>query len=129
VACGGSGALSDGQGPINRTKWSQRTNWTVGDFTVGYNWRHLSGVQEEPGGPSFLAAFSTIKAYDYLDLSATWNFNKMLRLSVAINNLTDKKPPLVGNTIGSTTANSGNTFPQTYDTIGRFYSLGLGLKF
>jgi outer membrane receptor protein involved in Fe transport len=129
VACGGSGALSDGQGPINRTKWSQCTNWTVGDFTVGYNWRHLSGVQEEPGGPSFLAAFSTIKAYDYLDLSATWNFNKMLRLSVAVNNLTDKKPPLVGNTIGSTTANSGNTFPQTYDTIGRFYSLGLGLKF
>ena len=41
----------------------------------------------------------------------------------------DKKPPEVGNQIGSTGANSGNTFPQTYDTIGRFFTVGASVKF
>ena len=32
-------------------------------------------------------------------------------------------------TIGTTSANSGNTFPQTYDTIGRFYNFGVNVRF
>lgn len=126
VACG---TVSAGAGPISRVKWSQRTNWSIGDFTVGYNWRHLSAVTEEPGGDKFLEAFSTIKAYDYVDLAASWNVNKTLRIGLAVNNAFDKAPPAVGNTIGTTGANSGNTFPQTYDVIGRAYSLSANLKF
>lgn len=126
VACG---AVSAGEGPVHKIKWNQRTNWSMGDYTVGYNWRHLSAVTEEPGGTNFLPAYATIKSYDYVDLSASWNVNKMLRLSLAINNAFDKKAPEVGNTIGTTSANSGNTFPQTYDVIGRYYSIGASLKF
>lgn len=126
VACG---AVSDGSGPIGRVKWSQRTNWSVGPFSVGYNWRHLGEVIEEPGAPNFLAAYSTIKAYDYVDLSATWEATKYLRVGLAVNNAFDKQPPQVGNTIGTTGANAGNTFPQTYDVIGRAYSLSVNLKF
>jgi outer membrane receptor protein involved in Fe transport len=44
-------------------------------------------------------------------------------------NLFDKKPPVVGNTIGTTSGNSGNTFPQVYDVVGRSYSLGATMKF
>lgn len=126
VACG---TVSEGSGPISKTKWNQRTNWSFGDFAVGYNWRHLSAVTEEPGGASFKAEFSTIKDYDYVDLAATWNVNKTLRVGLAINNAFDKSAPLVGNTIGTTGANSGNTFPQTYDVIGRSYSFTANLKF
>ena len=126
VACG---TVSAGAGPMSRVKWAQRANWSVGDFTVGYNWRHLSAVTEEPGAPNFLPAFSTIKDYDYVDLSATWTVNKTLRIGLAVNNAFDKAAPNVGNTIGTTGANSGNTFPQTYDTIGRYYSLSANLKF
>ena len=53
----------------------------------------------------------------------------MLRIGLAVNNAFDKSAPAVGNTIGTTGANSGNTFPQTYDTIGRYYSLSANLKF
>ncbi len=47
-------------------------------------------------------------------------FNAEVNLSVA--NLTNKKAPVVGNTIGDTTQNSGNTFPNFYDAIGRFFT-------
>jgi len=35
----------------------------------------------------------------------------------------------VGNTAGSTSANSGNTFPATYDPLGRRFTAGARIKF
>jgi hypothetical protein len=48
---------------------------------------------------------------------------------MAINNVTNLMPPMVGNTIATTTTNSGNTFPQWYDVVGRAYTLGVQMKF
>ena len=36
---------------------------------------------------------------------------------------------VVGNTIGSTTFNSGNIYPSTYDALGRRYAVSAKLKF
>jgi iron complex outermembrane recepter protein len=126
IACG---TISEGEGPIHKTKWNQRTSWAIKDFVFSYNWRHVSAVTEEPGGTNFLPAYSSIKAYDWFDFAMLWNISKNIRLNLSINNLFDKKPPAVGNTIGTTTANSGNTFPQSYDVIGRYYTLGASVKF
>jgi outer membrane receptor protein involved in Fe transport len=52
-----------------------------------------------------------------------------LRLTLTVDNLFDKEPPVVGNTVGSTAFNSGNTYPTTYDAIGRRYRLGVNLRF
>lgn len=125
VACGG---------PTYKRKFNQRTTWTVGDFNVGYNWRHVSAVEVEPlAHPSatvrFLPAFSKIDAYNYVDLSAVWNATKNVRLNLSVVNAFDKRPPIVGSTIGSTGTNSGNTFPQYYDVIGRYVTLGATVKF
>jgi iron complex outermembrane receptor protein len=124
IACGN--AFGE---PNFKYKFNQRTAWSVGDFRIGYNWRRLSAVIEEPGGTSFLESFARIKAYDYVDLDAAWNVSKNLRVSLSVANLFDKKAPNVGNTIGTTSGNSGNTFPQVYDVVGRYYSLGATLKF
>lgn len=120
VACGA---------PNYKQKFSQRTAWNMGDFNVGYNWRYVSKVTEEPGGTNFLPAYSSINAYSYVDLSATWQVMKNVRLNLSVNNAFDKKPPEVGNTISTTSANSGNTFPQNYDAIGRYWTVGATLKF
>lgn len=127
VACGNLNGTATGFMP--KTKFTQRATWMLGDFTVGYNWRHVGKMVEEPGGPAFLPAYSTIKAQDYVDLSGSWAFNKNLRFNLSVNNAFDKKAPNVGNTIGTTTANSGNTFPQVYDVVGRYFVLGATLKF
>jgi outer membrane receptor protein involved in Fe transport len=44
-------------------------------------------------------------------------------------NIFDKDPPFVGNTAGSTSANSGNTFPATYDPLGRRFAASARIKF
>lgn len=120
VACGG---------PTYKRKFNQRTTWTMGAWSVGYNWRYVSGVIEEPGGTDFLPAFAKIDAFNYVDLSAVWNVSKMLRLNLSVNNLANKKPPIVGGSIGTTSTNSGNTFPQYYDAVGRYITFGASLKF
>ena len=120
VACGG---------PIYKRKFNQRTTWTIGAWSLGYNWRYVSAVIEEPGGTDFLPAFASIKAYHYVDMSAAWNVNKMVRLQVSVNNVANQRPPIVGGTIGTTTTDSGNTFPQYYDAIGRYVTFGATLKF
>ncbi|MFC0136269.1 TonB-dependent receptor domain-containing protein [Massilia eurypsychrophila] len=120
VACGA---------PNYKRKFNQRTNWNVGAFSLGYNWRYVSAVTEEPGGTNFLPAYSAIDAYHYVDMSGAWKVNKNLRVTVSINNLANKKPPIVGGTIGSTGTNSGNTFPQNYDVVGRYITFGASLTF
>lgn len=120
VACGG---------PIYRRKFNQRTTWTVGTWSVGYNWRYVSAVSEEPGGTDFLPAFARIGAYHYVDMSAVWNVSRMIGLNVSANNVANKSPPIVGGSIGTAATNSGNTFPQYYDAVGRYVTFGATLKF
>jgi len=115
-------------GPTAKMKWSQRTTWSMGDFTAGYNWRHL-GKSSIQGAPATLPQFASIKAFNYVDLSFAWQATKNLRMSLAINNAGDLAPPILGANVGTTATNSGNTFPQWYDVVGRAYSLGATLKF
>ena len=51
------------------------------------------------------------------------------QLSLGITNVTDEDPPIVGNEHGSTSFNSGNTYPGTYDTLGQVFTVGLNVKF
>ena len=52
-----------------------------------------------------------------------------IRATLSIANLFSEEPPVVGSGIGPTASNNGNTFPQTYDALGRYYTLGLNLRF
>jgi outer membrane receptor protein involved in Fe transport len=55
--------------------------------------------------------------------------NEHFDLTFTVINLFDKKPPVVGNTAGTTSQNSGNTFPSTYDPLGRRFAAGARIKF
>ncbi len=114
--------------------WNLRTTVTLPSETdISLLWRHLSSVSVEPadqGGPAnIFEDFRTIPAYDAFDLSLQQRLNDMARVTFTVSNLLDKDPPIVGNTIGATAYNSGNTYPSTYDAIGRRYSIGLNLTF
>lgn len=84
---------------------------------------------EDPGGCVVDPAFRSFKAEHYFDLTARWNINDNVTFTVAVQNLLDNTPKVVGNTIGSTTYNSGNTYPSTYDALGRRYAASVKLKF
>ena len=128
--------------------WSQRTTLSFDKIDVSLLWRHLSSMEQEPldvidGGAFFNGTigasvlgvggqtvnFGKIKAYDYFDLSTRLNASENLTITLSVQNLLDKAPPVTGNNAGSTTYNSGNTFPSTYDSLGRRYAVTAKLRF
>ncbi len=111
------------------TRFSQRSLWKFSDYQFSYTWRHVSAIEVEPNSGTWVPAFSKVPAYNYLDLAAVWQATKSLKLTLTVNNATNKQPPVVGNDIASTSTNGGNTFPAAYDTVGRYFTLGAALKF
>lgn len=124
-------------GPVSQDRWVQRTTWATGDWEFSYRWRHLSSTEITPedladsdtaGGlldPDSLS----IDSYDYFDLAAVWEPTDFLRLTASVTNVTDQDAPFVFTTTGSTAGNSGNTYPASYDVLGRVWTLGVRAKF
>ena len=85
---------------------------------------HIGGSQVQKGSETaYLADYAKIKPYNYLDLNASWQALKFLKLSLTVNNALDKQPPFTGTGVGNGTYNFGNTFPSMYDVIGRRYTM------
>jgi iron complex outermembrane recepter protein len=124
-------------------QWTQRTTLTFGDIDLSLQWRHLDKMQQEPldisdgNGPAFQGAlpdgmvvdFQRIPAVDYFDLSARIGVNSNLDIVLGVTNLLDKKAPIVGTNIGPTAFNSGNTYPSTYDALGRSFAASAKVRF
>ncbi|MFL6771017.1 MAG: TonB-dependent receptor domain-containing protein, partial [Sphingomicrobium sp.] len=83
----------------------------------------------DAGGCMIDEEFRKIPAEHYFDLTARFNATDNMTFTFTVQNLLDNQPKVVGNTIGSTTFNSGNVFPSTYDALGRRYAVGAKLKF
>lgn len=91
--------------------WS--TPWKL-DVTLA--WRFLTGVNsDQPDTPAFS---EHISSESYFDLSTAYHFSPGCMLRLGVNNLFDKDPPLVA---GANLGQGGtyNTFPSTYDSLGR----------
>ncbi|ROU04718.1 TonB-dependent receptor plug domain-containing protein [Lysobacter enzymogenes] len=116
-------------GIIYDYKSNFRAVWSIKDFELGVNWRHLSALDVEPSNKPWFNAYRSVDAYNYFDLSMAYELPWNARVTFTVNNVADKQPPQVGSNIGSTGVNSGNTFPQFYDTIGRYYTLGYKMRF
>ncbi len=111
----------------------QNTRWTRGPLTVNLRWQYLSeitndAIELDGVNPSNFAR-PDFGSFSYFDLAGVYDISDRLTLRAGINNLFDKQPPVVGNDYGGTLENSGNTYPATYDPLGRAYSLGLTGRF
>lgn len=120
--------------PYTKNRFSQRTTWTMGNYTLGYNWRYIGSSEVQldkqaqpdavpPKPAAYLPQYATLKAVSYFDLNASWQALKPLKLSLTINNALNKKPLDTGTGIGPGSSNFGNTFPGVYDVIGRRFTL------
>jgi len=119
--------------------WNMRNTFTYERFDVSVLWRHLDGVEYEFADTAPLYSgeveglgnhdFNKIGAYDYFDLSIRYNVFDNVTLTGTVSNLFNKRPPIVSNDAGTTAANSGNTFPSTYDALGRRYGINMKVAF
>ena len=118
-------------------QFSQRSTLTMGKVDVSLLWRWIDKMEFEPrqieddGGDdeSVLDEFRTIPAEHYFDLTTRFNATDNMTLTFTVQNLLNNQPKNVGNFIGSTQFNSGNTYPSTYDALGRRYAVSAKLKF
>lgn len=135
--CGLPSTVSAGVGgPVSEDKWVQRTTWSLGDWEFSYRWRHLSAVDLDPQTAAEAPFADTpidpnlaIDAYDYIDLSTAWQVTDAMRLSASVTNVTDQDAPFIPTGAGPTTFNSGNTYPSTYDVLGRVFTVGVQARF
>ena len=135
--------------PQPKFQWTTRTTLGFSGIDLSVQWRHIDKFRQEPddiangNGPVFAGTlaipgstqdgrvvdFGRIPSYDYFDVSARFSVGDHLEFVLTANNILNKQPPLVGLGVGSTAFNSGNTYPSTYDALGRAYAVSAKIKF
>jgi outer membrane receptor protein involved in Fe transport len=125
-------------------QWTTRATLGFEGVDVSLLWRHIDSFEYEffndgiatnnffvgtPVGYTSQEDFNTIGSYDYFDITTRFDLMENLTVTLTVQNIFDKKPPLVGSDAGTTAFNSGNTFPSTYDALGRRFGAQVRLRF
>jgi iron complex outermembrane recepter protein len=131
--CSGAGPTS----PVPRWRHRMRMTWeTHAGFEVSLNWRHIGRMKSEftSTNPNLFnpnnvfPVDSHISAYDYLDLDSGIDVTEHLKVRLGVNNLTDRKPPVIGFAANPLLVN-GNLAAGMYDPLGRYLFAGLTARF
>jgi outer membrane receptor protein involved in Fe transport len=122
-------------------KWRHkfRTTWaTPWKFDVAATWRYMGKTESEMLSSDALLHADTppaaiereLGARNYFDLNVQYPITKKISLSAGINNLFDKDPPLAStNVTPAAGVANGNTYPQVYDSMGRFIYMNVTARF
>jgi outer membrane receptor protein involved in Fe transport len=89
-----------------------QTPWSV---DMSLTWRYFDSVEEFGGQP--VQIDYEIDAVSYFDLAANIALTEKASILVGVNNVLDTDPD-ISSAVGTT--GNGNTFPQTYDALGRW---------
>jgi len=112
--------------PTAEWRHRARVSWTtpVDGLDVSATWRYIGEVDLDTGATGRVD--STLDAQNYIDLAGTWAAKDWVTFRAGVNNVLDQDPPLSAST--GTTGN-GNTYPQTYDALGRYFFVGATFDF
>ncbi len=110
--------------PTHEWRHMARVSWvTPWDVDLSLGWRYYTEVEgidaaNTPMSPDQIDRL--IPAENYFDLSANWAVTEKANIVLGINNVLDDNPSISGS-VGTT--GNGNTYPQTYDALGRYVFL------
>ena len=116
--------------PVPEYRHTLRAQWARGEYDASLLWRHIGSMDAQANeADSLFSAFRSVGSQNYIDLTFGYTWNDMIRFSLMVANVADEDPPILGNETGSTSFNSGNTFPSLFDTMGRTYGVSVKLTF
>ncbi|HEY4366438.1 MAG TPA: TonB-dependent receptor [Steroidobacteraceae bacterium] len=122
--------------PIPEWRHRLRTTWSIKDnLDVTLTWRHIDATKLDhtSSDPDLAGEVpltdAKLGSREYIDLTGSYTFMENYTLRLGVNNLMDKDPPLLGSSSAISTLTNGNTFPQVYDTLGRFGFVNLTIDF
>ncbi len=118
IECLGHWDRTSCNNPTPEWRWNLVNSWTTPwDTTITGTIRYMGGTDELNDGPTSLDAAT------YLDLAASWDVLENTTLRFGINNLLDEEPEIVPNAPSGN--GNGNTFPGSYDSLGRYIFAGV----
>lgn len=140
--CAGVFGLNCGE-PTPTFKWTTRASFIDGPLTTSIRWRHLSGVDDDEASVDFseFNGAERIPAYDLFDLTFSYMASEAMTLTFGVNNILDKLPMtprfdangvVTNNNDGTLLGDNqeqGNTYPSTYDVLGRDFFVSVNFKF
>lgn len=123
--------------PLPKWRHTLSANWEtpLQSLNVGVRWRHFGNTEIDTANPSPLLAGSIPKnaqytgSRDYLDLNLSYMVLSGVRVLVGVNNVLDKDPPVLPTSSLTSVFFNGNTYPQVYDTLGRFMFVNIKADF
>jgi len=128
--------------PAPKWRHKARLSWEPNkSITVSAQWRYFAKVDLEYKNPSstlngaYYDFGSRIGSQSYFDLAGSWQIIDNLVWRLGVNNILDRQPPLVpsGSALGysacASTVCNGNTYPGTYDSLGRYVYTGVTVDF
>jgi len=111
-----------------------RVTWTSPwDFQLSAAWRYFGEVTLDTNSSQaqlhngFNAVENSIPAYNWFDLAGDWTVRQGVDLRAGVNNIFDKDPPITA--IQPLPEGNGNTFPGSYDAVGRQLFIAATIKY
>lgn len=108
--------------PTPEFSFNTRFDWGMGPYGARLRWTRISEVEDDvfqfTDDPSQIdLRVPGVDAYDIFDLTLFYDVNDNLGLTFGIENLLDEDFVI----IGDDAAEQSNTYPATYDTLGRTF--------
>lgn len=141
VECAGQFGLNCGE-PTPEYKFTSRFSLIDGPLTTSVRWRFLSGVRDDEPSVDFADYNGTERIGDYsmIDLTLAYAVNETFDLTFGVNNLFDNLPGTPQFDEDGIVTNSpkdllgdnqeqANTYPSTYDVLGRDFFVAATMKF
>jgi iron complex outermembrane recepter protein len=91
--------------------------WEFEKVLAHLGWQRIGAVHDSTPG-----ADDVIAAYDYFDFALSYKASRSVSVNFSVNNLFDKLPPIVTN------AAEYNTYPDTYDVLGRTFGISFTVR-
>jgi len=113
----------DNDGHFAKWKSNFSVDWTLNDFVSNVTVNYISGVEETEKGWWTEPFQRDVEANTTVNMQTAYYMNDNVNMSLGINNVFDEKPPYVFSAFGA------NTDVNTYQVIGRYMYLKLGVKF
>lgn len=120
VECAGKFGLNCGN-PTPKYKWSSRLSFLDGPLTTTLRWRYVGQTRDDDDDTTYFV--ERIKAYNLFDLAFSVGVTDTATMNFGINNLFNKKPPIIGSN-----QEQANTYPSTFDVLGRDLFVSVNFK-
>ncbi len=113
----------DNDGHFAQWKSNLSVDWKVSDFVSNVTLNYISGVEETEKGWWTEPFQRDVDSNLVVNMQTAYYMNENTNVSLGINNVFDEKPPFVYSAFGA------NTDVNTYQVIGRYMYLKLGISF